>query len=188
VDKQKLYIQNFIKEIDSVLRSSGWKDPINGYRKYLNVSAFIDYFIVGEVSRNVDAYKKSAYFYKDRDDKDGRLQPGPVWDFDWAWKNINECMVDGIDGSGWTYLISSVCRSSPVPPGWVVKLLDDPSFANELHTRYNQLRKTILSEEYLNSYIDSIHTLVNEAQERHYQKWPILGENVGTPVDNGSSV
>jgi len=90
-------------------------------------------------------------------------------------------MVDGIDGSGWTYLISSVCRSWPVPPGWVVKLLDDPLFANELHTRYNQLRNTILSEEYFNHYIDSVSTLVSESQVRHYQKWPILGKNVGTP-------
>jgi len=181
LDKQKLYIQSYIKGIDSVLRSSGWKDPINGYRKYLNVAAFNDYFIIGEVSRNVDTYKKSAFFYKDRIDKDGRLQPGPVWDLDWAWKNINECMVDGIDGSGWTYLISSVCRSHPVPPGWIVKLLDDTSFANEPRTRYNQIRKTILSEEYFNHYIDSVSTLVSEAQVRHYQKWPILGKNVGTP-------
>jgi hypothetical protein len=30
-------------------------------------------------------------------------------------------------------------------------------------------------------YIDSIHALVNEAQVRHYQRWPILGINVGTP-------
>jgi hypothetical protein len=181
LNKQKQYIQSYITRIDSVLRSPNWTDSSEGYRKYLNVSAFIDYFIVGEVSRNVDAYKKSAYFYKDRDDKDGRLQPGPVWDFDWAWKNINECMVDGIDGSGWTYLISSVCRSKPVPPGWVVKLLDDDTFANELRTRYNQLRKTILSEEYFNHYIDSVNALVSEAQVRHYEKWPILGKNVGTP-------
>ena len=181
LDKQKQYIQSYITRIDSVLRSTNWTDSSEGYRKYLNVSAFIDYFIVGEVSRNVDAYKKSAYFYKDRDDKDGRLQPGPVWDFDWAWKNINECMVNGIDGSGWTYLISSVCRSSPVPPGWVVKLLEDDTFTNELRTRYDQLRKTILSEEYFNHYIDSVYSLVSEAQVRHYEKWPILGRNVGTP-------
>src|SRR5208283_2378201 len=49
------------------------------------------------------------------------------------------------------------------------------------HTRYSLLRKTILSEESLNHYIDSIHTLVNEAQVRHYQRWPILGIDVGTP-------
>jgi hypothetical protein len=181
VNQQKQYIQSFVTKIDSILRSPNWADPTEGYRKYLNVSSFIDYFIVGEVSRNVDTYKKSAFFYKDRDDIDGRLQPGPVWDLDWAWKNIAECMVDGIDGSGWTYLISSVCRSWPVPPGWVVKLLEDSAFANELHTRYTSLRKTLLSEEYFNHYIDSIYTLVSEAQVRHYQKWKILGVNVGTP-------
>ena len=28
--------------------------------------------------------------------------------------------------------------------------------------------------------IDSVASLLNEAQERHYRKWPILGINVGT--------
>lgn len=180
-NQQKQYIQGLVKTIDTTLASSRYADPVKGYRKYFDVSSFIDYFIVGEVSRNVDTYKKSAFFYKDKESKDGRLHAGPVWDFDWAWKNIGECVVNATDGSGWTYQISSICRSSPVPPGWMVKLLQDPAFANELHTRYSLLRKTILSENYFNHYIDSIHTLVNEAQVRHYQQWPILGIDVGTP-------
>ena len=181
VAQQKKYIQGFVSRIDSMLRTPKWADPVQGYVKYLDVSSFIDYFIVGEVSRNVDTYKKSAFFYKDKDSKDGRLHDGPVWDFDWAWKNINECDVNAIDGSGWTYKISLDCRSYPVPPGWMVKLLQDTNFTNQLHTRYSLLRKTILSVESLDRYIDSIHTLVNEAQVRHYQRWPILGINVGTP-------
>jgi hypothetical protein len=181
VNQQKQYIQGFVSKIDSVLRNSKWADPKEGYSAYLDVASFIDYFIVGEVSRNVDTYKKSAFFYKDKDSKDGRLHDGPVWDFDWAWKNINECEVNATDGSGWTFLISSVCHSGPVPPGWMVKLLQDTNFTNELHTRYSLLRKTILSEGSLYHYIDSIDTLVNEAQVRHYQRWPILGTNVGAP-------
>jgi spore coat protein CotH len=181
VKQQKMYIQGFIKTIDSVLKSPNWGDPAVGYRKYFDAASFVDYFIVGEVSRNVDTYKKSAFFYKDKDSKDGRLHDGPVWDFDWAWKNINECEVNATDGSGWTYLISSVCQSYPVPPGWMNKFLQDTNFTNELHTRYSFLRKNILSITSLNHYIDSIHTLVNEAQVRHYQRWPILGINVGTP-------
>lgn len=180
-NQQKQYIQGFVSKIDSILRIPKWADPTKGYRAYLDVASFVDYFIVGEVSRNVDTYKKSAFFYKDRADIDGRLHAGPVWDFDWAWKNINECMVNATDGSGWTYKISSVCRSWPVPPGWMVKLLEDTTFTNELHTRYSLLRKTMLSGEYFFHYIDSVHTLVNEAQVRHYQKWPILGKNVGAP-------
>ena len=181
VIQQKKYIQGFVKTVDSVLKGSKFADPVNGYRKYLDVGSFIDYFIVGEVSRNVDTYKKSAFFYKDKESNDGHLHDGPVWDFDWAWKNINECEVNATDGSGWTFLISSVCKSYPVPPGWMVKLLQDTSFTNALHTRYSLLRQTILSETALNHYIDSIHTLVNEAQVRHYQRWPILGIDVGTP-------
>jgi len=181
VSQQKKYIQGFIKKLDSVLITSKFSDPVNGYRRYLDVPSFIDYFIVGEVSRNVDTYKKSAFFYKDKDSNDGRLHDGPVWDFDWAWKNIGECEVNATDGSGWTFLISSVCKSYPVPPDWMVKLLQDTSFTNQLHTRYSFLRKNILSETAINNYIDSIHTLVNEAQVRHYQRWPILGIDVGTP-------
>jgi hypothetical protein len=174
-NQQKQYIEEFVNTIDSVLRSPKWANPNEGYRAYLDVASFIDYFIIGEVSRNVDTYKKSAFFYKDKASIDGRLHAGPVWDFDWAWKNIGECLVDATDGSGWTYEISSVCRSWPVPPSWVVKLLQDSTFANELHTRYSLLRKTILSKETIYHYIDSIRALVNEAQVRHYQKWPILG-------------
>ena len=181
VGPQKKYIQGFVRRIDTVLMSSKFADPVKGYRKYFDVASFIDYFIVGEVSRNVDTYKKSAFFYKNKDSKDGLLHAGPVWDFDWAWKNINECEVNATDGSGWTFLISSVCKSYPVPPGWMVKFLQDTNFTNELHTRYSLLRKTILSEGSLYHYIDSIHALVNEAQVRHYQRWPILGINVGAP-------
>jgi hypothetical protein len=63
----------------------------------------------------------------------------------------------------------------------MVKLLQDTTFSNQLHTRYSLLRKTILSGEFLYHYADSIRALVSEAQVRHYQKWPILGKNVGTP-------
>jgi CotH kinase protein/Secretion system C-terminal sorting domain len=186
-EQQKTYIQGFINSLETELRTATFNDPVTGYPAYLNTYSFIDYFIISEISRNVDAYKKSAYFFKEKDSKGGLLNAGPVWDFDWAWKNINECEVDAPDGSGWTYEISSVCQSFPVPPGWMVKLLDDTTFDNKLNTRYFNLRKTILSTKNLLRYIDSIHTLVDTAQLRHYTKWPILGINVGTPEIPGET-
>jgi hypothetical protein len=60
-------------------------------------------------------------------------------------------------------------------------LLQDENFANALNKRYFELRKSYLSSQYLNSYIDSVQNLVNEAQVRHYTKWPILGSKVGAP-------
>jgi len=178
--QQKSYISAFVNTFESKLYGSNFMDPSQGYRAYMDVNSFIDYFIIGEVSRNVDAYKKSCYYYKDRDDNGGLLHAGPVWDFDWAWKNIyDNCYIwEATDGSNWAYRVNE-CNNWPVVPSWMRRLLEDPTFRGALHTRYTALRQTILSEGYLNHYIDSVRTLVNEAQQRHYTKWPILGEWVG---------
>lgn len=177
---QKTYIHLFVNTFENRLYGNQFMDPTDGYKAYLDVKSFIDYFIIGEVSRNVDAYKKSCYYYKDRDNRGGLLHAGPVWDFDWAWKNIyDNCYIwEVTDGSNWAYKVNE-CNNWPVVPSWITRLLEDPSFCNTLQTRYTTLRKTILSDEYLNQYIDSVQTLVNDAQQRHYMKWPILGERVG---------
>ena len=41
--------------------------------------------------------------------------------------------------------------------------------------------KTILSLNYIYNQIDSVASLLDDAQQRHFQKWKILGINVGTP-------
>jgi hypothetical protein len=60
-------------------------------------------------------------------------------------------------------------------------MLQDRDFADLVHKRYFELRKTILSQAEIEHTIDSVATLLNEAQNRHFQKWNILGINVGTP-------
>jgi hypothetical protein len=180
--QQKSYIQAFVNTLETKLYSGSFMDATGGYRDYMDVNSFIDYFIIGEVSRNVDAYKKSCFYHKNRDDKGGLLHAGPVWDFDWAWKNIyDNCYIYEVtDGSNWAYRVNE-CNNWPVVPSWIKRLMEDPSFRNELHERYTALRESILSEEYLDHYIDSVQTLVNIAQQRHYQRWPILGQYVGSP-------
>ncbi|HJZ40584.1 MAG TPA: CotH kinase family protein [Bacteroidales bacterium] len=180
--QQKNYIQAFVNTLETKLYGSNFRDATGGYRDYMDVNSFIDYFIIGEVSRNVDAYKKSCFYHKDRDDKGGLLHAGPVWDFDWAWKNIyDNCYIYEVtDGSNWAYRVNE-CNNWPVVPSWIKRLMEDPSFRDELHERYTTLRQSILSEEYLDHYIDSVQTLVNKAQQRHYQRWPILGQYVGSP-------
>jgi hypothetical protein len=180
--QQNNYLKTFVNVLESKLYGSNFRDPFGGYRAYLDINSFIDYFIIGELSRNVDAYKKSCFYYKDRDDRDGLLHAGPVWDFDWAWKNLEDnCSIfDATDGSAWAYRVNE-CNNFPVAPSWVKRLLQDQVFREELLSRYTTLRQTILSNEYLNHYIDSVNNLVSVAQERHYTKWPILGVNVGAP-------
>jgi len=180
--QQKAYLQNFVDSFERVLYNPGFKDRSSGYRAYLDVNSFVDYFILGELSRNVDAYKKSRFYFKDKDSKGGLIHSGPPWDYDWAWKDITENCIhfNQTDGSGWAYRVND-CVDWPIPPSWEVRLVQDEAFAGQIHDRYYLLRKTILSEQSLYSIIDSVANLLNEAQERHYQKWKILGINVGTP-------
>lgn len=185
--QQRSYISNYVDEFEKVLFGNNFQDKNLGYRTYIDVNSFVDYFIIGEITRNVDTYKKSCHYYKHSISKGGLIYAGPVWDFDWAMKNFDECIYRNTDGSGWAHEIFDCTDPppNPVPPGWITRLISDPYFANRIHDRYFSLRNSIMSEAYLFNYIDSVKNVLSEAQTRHFTRWPILGENVGTPeVDN----
>jgi hypothetical protein len=181
---QKNYIQTFINDYETALYGPNFTDTINGYRKWISTRSFIDYFIVNELSRNVDGFKKSVYFNKDKDNPNGtysKLKAGPVWDFDWAWKDIWDCSIfQATDGSGWSYHIND-CSPDVNGTGWYVRLLQDSSFADELNCRWQELRGTLLDTVSLYHWIDSIANYANEAQARHFQYWGCLGSATGTP-------
>lgn len=177
VPQQASYIQNFFNDFETALYSSTFDDPLIGYRKYIDVGSFIDYFLVNEVTRNIDGFKKSRYFSKDKDLLDGtlsRLKAGPVWDFDWSQKDIDG---GSQNGSGF---IHGICDQDVVPPGWYVRLLEDPAFANEVRCRYNELRASIFDEVAIQAKIDSVAQVVNESQNWHYLVWGNMGVASGT--------
>ncbi|PHN08144.1 CotH kinase family protein [Flavilitoribacter nigricans] len=180
--EQKQYIQSYINTFESVLYGDDFADPTTGYANYLDVGSFIDYFIVSEISRNVDAYKKSRFFFKHRNRDGGLIHSGPVWDFDWSFKNLADCSIfRATDGSGWAYQVNGACSVSPSPAGWMVRLMQDERFQEQLGNRYRQLRESYLSDAYLHHFIDSIALLVDTAQQRHYYTYPTLGKNTGAP-------
>ena len=174
--QQKNYIQNLVGDFEDALWSNDFEDPILGYRPFINTRSFIDYFIVNEFARNVDGFKKSRNFFKDKSSKDSLIYAGPVWDFDWAYKDHSSSMING---SGWRHNYSG--PTDVKPPGWYIRLLQDTTFANELNCRYFNLRNTILDTSNIFSFIDSLSSMLSEPQNRHYTRWPILGINVGTP-------
>lgn len=181
---QKTYIQDFVYNFETALYSSSFEDSLTGYKAYADVFSFVDYLIVNELARNNDGFKKSFYFHKDKDKTTGlsKLYCGPVWDFDWAWKNIwsGGCIFDATDGSGWAHHIND-CGPDVNSNGWHVRMMQDVNFQNILRCRWERFRETILDTTYLFHYIDSCASYLNEAQQRHYEKWGHLGLNSGAP-------
>jgi subtilisin-like proprotein convertase family protein len=175
--EQQTYIQNFMDEFETALYAANFDDPNFGYRRYISVPTFIDYLIINELARNVDGYKKSRFLYKQKDHADGtyrKLKAGPVWDFDWALKDM---WSGAEDGSGFMY---PEVDQDVNAPGWYIRLLQDTLFANQVRCRYDDLRRNILSEAYMHNKIDSIAAVVNESQDWHYLTWGHMGAATGT--------
>lgn len=83
-------IYNYIKEyINAVFATIGTHNSINvsfsntsvKFSDLVDVDSFIEYWLVNEVMFNQDSTWGSIYMHKS---KDGKLQFGPNWDFDWS--------------------------------------------------------------------------------------------------------
>ena len=175
-DKEKItqeqydYIHGYIDETEKAIQLSGTDDS-DEYSKYINTESFVDYFIHTEVTQNADGLKRSAYFHKKKQNADGsggKLNAGPVWDYNLAFGNCSFCNADEI--TAWVY---DGCETNPTPAMWKT-LSRNTSFMNKVRKRYSELRKTVLSTERLNSFIDGYAQTLSEAQERHFAQFSDL--------------
>lgn len=170
--QQKTYIKNYVNSFETALSGLNFSDTTIGFRKYALENTFIDFFLVNEISKNVDGYRISTFFHKERDSKGGKIRMGPVWDFDIAWHNANYC--GGDITSGWAYQFPCTDDYYQVPFWWN-RLLQDALFRNRMNCRWLTLRQTILSNAWFDTYIDTMSAQLMEAQSRNFTKWPILG-------------
>ncbi|MBW6490030.1 MAG: CotH kinase family protein [Lentimicrobium sp.] len=170
--QQKQYIAEYVNTFETVLAGPGFGDPENGFRKYTDELSFIDYFLVNEISKNVDGYRLSTFLHKQRESLGGKIRIDPVWDYDIAWHNVNYCAGDEL--TGWAYQFP--CKGDYWQvPFWWGRMLEDSTFANNLRCRWEMLRGNLLSNQWFESYIDSVALLPDESQQRNFTVWPILG-------------
>jgi len=175
VTQQSIYIHDYISTAENVLTSTYFVDPNNGYNQYFNTGSFVDLMILNEISKEVDNYRYSTFFYKEKDSDGGKLFAGPAWDFNLGYANV-DYWEPGIEFTDWHYLMVD-----PFPWSimfWWKRLMEDPYFRNLFKTRWTGLRQHSLSNDNLAYAIDSIVDYIYEAQERNYERWPILGEYV----------
>jgi hypothetical protein len=170
VPEQKTYIKNYFDAFEDALVGPAWQDPWNGYRKYIEIQSFADVFIMNELTRNVDGYRRSTFFHKDKDSKGGKLKAGPIWDFNIAWGNAS--YNNGNNPSGWAFQETTNMNFTPF---WWWKFMTDTVFMNELRCRYQNFRTNVLNVGTINSFIDSMAVYLDEAQQRNFARWPIMG-------------
>ena len=170
------YINAAIDQMEDAFASDNFKDPEEGYRKYIDVMSFLDYQLVMEISHNVDAYRLSGKFYKRRDSIDPRFKM-VVWDLNLAFGNARH--NQGYKTNTWVY------RSNPtlyangdyMIPFWWYKLRCDNAYLNLRKERWAEWRGANVREDRIMATIDSLANVVTcyGAVERNSQAWPRWG-------------
>jgi hypothetical protein len=179
VTPQKNYISNYIFQFEQALASENYADPDQGYARYIDVDSFIDFFIMNELTKNVDGYRLSSFFYKQKDSQGGKLFAGPIWDFNLGFGNANYCTSGA--PSGFVYSeFNKVCANDTwLIPFWWDKFFRDRNFRSKVADRWAALRADKFSTPKIHAYIDSVaNVLDQESQQRNFQTWPVLNTYV----------
>ena len=169
------YIEDFVRRIEDVMDSPNAYDVEDGYRQYVDIASWVDHALLQEISGNFDAYRRSTFLIKDRDDNNPRLQAGPVWDFNIAFGNDEMCMGTTVDG--WVMDEKGTCPQKNLPY-LVERMYEDPVFQAHLRERWVGLRQNLFSDARIRRDIDSLLAIVRPEQAADQRRWDQIGEYV----------
>ena len=165
--QQRNWIAQHIGDLETVLFGGNYRDPETGYAAWLDPESFIDHHLITEALKEIDGYRLSTFLHKDRG---GRLVMGPVWDFNISLGNGN--YLDAWKPEGWYY---PLINREQYLNGWYTRLFQDPDFAERYRQRWWELRQGPFSTEHITNMIRRYADLLDEAQQRNFQRWQILG-------------
>tara|TARA_B100000767_G_C19775917_1_gene542595 strand:- start:4192 stop:5643 length:1452 start_codon:yes stop_codon:yes gene_type:complete len=175
--QQKEYIQNYIHGFETALLTDDFSTEERSYIDFIDLDSFLDYFILNELTGNVDAYRLSTYMHKE---KSGPLKMGPVWDL-----NIGYDRQYRVPNTDWIANYNNhVTDDTWMVPFWWPRLLKDPQFQAALQARWIELRSNILSNTSVLGLVSetSEFLITNGGIDRNYKKWTGVDVNYNNAV------
>lgn len=164
--EREQWIKNYIENIESSLAdqgSEGWRELFN---RAIDLNSAVDFFIMQELGRNVDGYRLSSPMYLPAN---GKMNFGPIWDFNLAFGNAN--YYNGENPEGW--------RATETEEGggmWFRTLMLHPAFCSQLKQRWSQLRQSSFSNNSIFNVIDSHRRLLDPYVDENFRIWGGLGQ------------
>lgn len=149
--EQLAWIKAYINEFEAVLYGPNFADPKDGYAKYIDIDSWVDTWLMVEMTKNIDGFRLSTYYHKDRD---GKIKQGPAWDYNLSLGNGN--YLKGAYPEGW-YKDGLDANTYPY---WG-RLFEDPNFAQKVADRWQELRSTIFTTQNMMADIDAALNLIS---------------------------
>ncbi len=153
---QKNWLRDYINQFETALYGPNFADPAEGYQKFIDVGSWVDTWLLVEMTKNIDGFRLSTYYHKDRE---GKIQQGPAWDYNLSLGNGN--YLNGAYPEGWYH--NGIGANDY--PYWD-RLFEDPNFAQRVVDRWHELRSTVWSTENLLADIDQAVELLSDGNPR----------------------
>ena len=158
-DPRFIYIRDHINAFETALFGENFTNAETGYPSYIDVDSFIDWFLINEIAKNVDARSFSSIYFTHIPGE--KIKMGPLWDYDLGFGNMDYGDPQYTDGWHVKY------------HAWISRLLDDPDFVTQVQDRFTN--HYLANKQYILNKIDEQAELLKWAQQENFNKWQILG-------------
>jgi spore coat protein CotH len=152
------YIVNLIGSFESALFGANFTSESNGYRQFIDIDSFVDWFLISEITKNVDSMFFSSIYLNVIPEE--RIKMGPLWDFDLAFGNVD--YADSRYPEGWWV------KYNP----WYERLFQDPYFVAKVKERFEYFNN---NQDLIIDKIDTYSAQLKWAQEENDNKWQTMG-------------
>jgi len=132
-----------------------------GYAEYIDVDSFVDWFLISEITKNVDSMFFSSMFLNVMPGE--KIKMGPLWDFDLSFGNVD--YADSRYAEGWWV------KYHP----WYERLFQDPAFVEEVKVRFAFFKG---NQDFILNKIDAYAEQLQWAQQENNDKWQTIGQYV----------
>ena len=155
------YIADLIADFEEALFGVNFQDESIGYKKYINLESFIDWYLISEITKNVDSQWFSSIYLNVMPGE--KINMGPLWDFDLAFGNTD--YADTQYYQGWWVKLNP----------WYERLFQDPAFTQMVKDRFIYFKN---NEDLIIEKIDEYADKLKWAQAENDNKWQTLGTYV----------
>lgn len=164
-EEQQQFITDYVNKAEAAIVSGV------GYEDYIDVESFCDWIIIHELTCNLDScFRRSCYMTKD---KGGKLEMGPIWDFDLAFGNY---IADNQGYNSW-FTLGSDRENAFVTVNWCNYLMNNKNFRSKIKERWFEIRDSLVQR--ANTSIDYYSEKVERSQAENFKVWDIMGKQVG---------
>ena len=165
---QHAWLTNYLNRFEAALYGNDFRNLTNGYAAFIDVDSFIDQHLFVEATKNIDGFRFSTFFQKDRG---GKLKMEPIWDWNLAFGNSHG--KQGYLAEHWYWPQLNDQQYS-----WYRRLFEDPDFGQRYVDRWAQWRTNVFKTSNLLARIDELAAMLQEPAARNFERWPILGQLV----------